>query len=75
MNKQHRKLRGLAKYKKRLANYQLTIESKQYVFKTTGKPCSCHLCSKKKSGEKETRKFFNALAMKEAQREVAAFAV
>ena len=74
MNKQQRKLKGLAKYKKRLTYYGLTVNSKQYVFKTTGKPCSCYLCSLKKSGEKETRKFLDALALKESRHEAAAFA-
>jgi hypothetical protein len=71
MNKQQRKLKGLFKYKKRLANYGLNIHSKQYVFETTGKPCSCYLCSFKKMGIKETCKFYNALALKEARHEVA----
>ncbi len=44
MNKLERRLKGFYKYKKRLKNYD---RSDSYVLKTTGKPCSCYLCSPK----------------------------
>lgn len=58
MNKQERKLKGFYKFKKRLANHSLmnsmtNPESKGniHAFKTTGKPCSCVMCSPAKTGE------------------------
>lgn len=49
MNKQERKLKGLAKFKKRLKNYRLlNVEGKFYCFKSHGKPCSCVVCSPNK---------------------------
>jgi hypothetical protein len=59
MNKQERKLKGYFKFKKRLKNYQITEERLQkyglkglYCYKTTGKPCSCAMCSPGKVEEK-----------------------
>jgi CRISPR/Cas system CSM-associated protein Csm3 (group 7 of RAMP superfamily) len=58
MNKQERKLKGQAKFKKRLKNHGLTqelLEKKNIninCFKTTGKPCSCDGCSPGKIEEK-----------------------
>jgi len=53
MNKQERKIKGQFKFKKRLKNYQLlNSEFKHYSLKTTGKPCSCYMCSPKKIQEK-----------------------
>ena len=46
MNKFERRLKGFYKYKKRLKNYNLTAEENQ-ILKTTGKPCSCFMCSPK----------------------------
>lgn len=58
MNKQERKLKGYYKFKKRLANHNLLKsmtnpewKGNLHAFKTTGKPCSCILCSPSKSGE------------------------
>lgn len=63
MNKQERKLKGVAKFKKRLANLKLTnVVGKFYPFKTSGKPCSCYLCSthkyKHNGVKKQERKEF-----------------
>lgn len=44
MNKYERRLKGLYKYKKRLRNYGFE-ETDHYVLRSTGKPCSCYLCS------------------------------
>lgn len=51
-NKLERKVKGFFKFKKRLFNYglnhsELNTENKanNYAFKTTGKPCSCYMCS------------------------------
>lgn len=46
MNKFERRLKGVYKYQKRLRNYNLS-HSDGYILKTTGKPCSCYLCSPK----------------------------
>lgn len=46
MNKFERRLKGFYKYKKRLKNYSLTAEE-NHILKTTGKPCSCFMCSPK----------------------------
>lgn len=46
MNKFERRLKGHYKYKKRLRNYNLT-DSEGYILRTTGKPCSCYMCSPK----------------------------
>ena len=51
MNKLERRLKGYYKYKKRLKHYCLT-GADQYAFKTTGKPCSCFMCSPGKLEEK-----------------------
>lgn len=45
MNKLESRIKGLHKYKKRLSNYGL--KSGNYALKTTGKPCSCAMCSPK----------------------------
>jgi hypothetical protein len=57
MNKLERRLKGKFKFKKRLAIYQNSSEivlnlSKFHVLKTTGKPCSCWMCSPGKFEEK-----------------------
>jgi len=52
MNKQERKLKGQTKFKKRLKLYGYKLEDitkpehNLYCFKTTGRPCSCHICKK-----------------------------
>ncbi|CAL2093666.1 conserved protein of unknown function [Tenacibaculum sp. 190524A05c] len=51
MNKFERRLKGFYKYKKRLRNYNLK-NSENYILKTTGKPCSCYLCSPKEEKTK-----------------------
>lgn len=72
MNKQERKLKGQAKFKKRLKNHGITSEiSKEgysspqkgsrninfNCYRTTGKPCSCSMCSPGKIEEKAKYKF------------------
>lgn len=55
MNKQERKRKGITKFKKRLKNINncSKIRNRQdYKYKTTGKPCSCVLCSPGKVEEK-----------------------
>lgn len=63
MNKLERKLKGEAKFKKRLKNIGYTpevlarlkrqgVKMKLYCFKSTGKPCSCMSCSPSKVEEK-----------------------
>ena len=55
MDKQERKLKGLYKFKKRLINMNncSKIRNRQdYAYKTTGKPCSCAICSPGKVEEK-----------------------
>jgi hypothetical protein len=66
MNKQERKLKGQAKFNKRLKNYGITqevfINGTSYTnrgvqvnfncYRTTGKPCSCAGCSPGKVEEK-----------------------
>ncbi len=55
MDKQERKLKGQAKFKKRLINMNncSKIRNRQdYAYKTTGKPCSCAMCSPGKVEEK-----------------------
>lgn len=54
MNKFERRLKGYYKYKKRLKNYNRSY-SDGYILKTTGKPCSCYMCSPK--DEKPKYKF------------------
>ena len=53
MNKFERRLKGLYKFKKRLRNYNLN-RSEGYILKTTGKPCSCYMCSPKEEKPKYT---------------------
>lgn len=50
MNKLERKTKGDFKYKKRLKN--LGIVGDNYSYKTTGKPCSCAMCSPSKVNDK-----------------------
>ena len=46
MNKHERHLKKITKYKKRLLNYCLkNKDGKFHSLKTTGKPCSCFMCS------------------------------
>ena len=60
MNKFERRLKGYYKFKKRLKNYRvgskemINVDSPaiNYALKTTGKPCSCYLCSGKKYNRK-----------------------
>ena len=63
MNKLERRLKGEAKFKKRLKNNGFTKETfakaekrgvklNVYCYKTTGKPCSCAGCSPGKIDEK-----------------------
>lgn len=56
MNKLERRLKGKYKFKKRLANYQHTIlnpkGARYHALRTTGKPCSCWMCSPGKVEEK-----------------------
>ncbi len=51
MNKYERRLKGFYKYKKRLRNYS-SRGANYYILKTTGKPCSCYMCSPKKNEDK-----------------------
>lgn len=48
-NKHSRKIRGSLKYKKRLSLYGLESNNK---LRTTGKPCSCAMCSPAKVEDK-----------------------
>ncbi len=66
MNKQERKLKGQAKFKKRLKNYGIDelifkdgwgntkrgVKVNFNCYRTTGKPCSCASCSPGKVEEK-----------------------
>lgn len=55
MNKQERKRKGIAKFKKRLRNSNRCSKPRNrqdYVYKTTGTPCSCPMCSPGKLEEK-----------------------
>jgi hypothetical protein len=55
MNKQERKLKGIYKFKKRLNNLNncSKLRNRQdYTYKTTGKPCSCPICSPGKVEDK-----------------------
>lgn len=59
MNKQERKLKGNFKYIKRLKNIRLTGGVHYHVYKTTGTPCSCAMCSPgnaKINGQKKKEK-------------------
>jgi len=52
-NKNERREKGKHKFKKRIENYGLQNSlSKHFSLKTTGKPCSCAMCSPSKIGEK-----------------------
>ncbi len=62
MNKLERKLKGQAKFKKRLNQIGITkkvidawdqkgISYKLNCYKSTGKPCSCNMCSPNKRKE------------------------
>lgn len=63
MNKQERKLKGFHKFKKRLQNFGYKIEDvvkegyNLFCFKTTGKPCSCWMCSGQKYNRKQKHKY------------------
>lgn len=50
MNKQERRDKGNFKYLKRLKN--LNIKGGNISYKTTGKPCSCAMCSPGKIEDK-----------------------
>ncbi len=57
MNKLERKLKSKAKFKKRLKNYGIS-ENEIYKnprahsgLRTSGKPCSCNICSPNKRGD------------------------
>jgi hypothetical protein len=64
MNKLERRLKGESKFKKRLKNHGITEKSfddvrkfwgrelNVFCYKTTGKPCSCPMCSPGKISEK-----------------------
>ena len=53
MNKQERKQKGRNKFIKRLKVLDNCSKLRNnYAYKTTGKPCSCHLCSPGKVEEK-----------------------
>lgn len=60
-NKLERKIKGFFKFKKRLLNYGLKQEkpTEYYIFKTTGKPCSCYMCSGLKHSRKQKHKLKN----------------
>lgn len=51
MNKLERKIKGWFKYKKRLKHYRLK-GTNHHIFKSTGTPCSCSICSPGKIEEK-----------------------
>jgi hypothetical protein len=71
MNKQERKLKGQAKFKKRLQNYGINqdifengwgttnrgVKVNFNCYRTTGKPCSCAGCSPGKVEEKAKYKY------------------
>lgn len=70
MNKLERRLKGDVKFKKRLKNVGLTpkaldfqekagIKNKLFCYKTTGKPCSCWMCSPKDIKSKYKVKYKN----------------
>jgi hypothetical protein len=57
MNKLERRLKGKFKFKKRLANFKYWVtnnpsKASLHALKTTGKPCSCWMCSPGKVEEK-----------------------
>lgn len=60
MNKKERRQKQFYKLKKRLQNFKYKLEDllehNLYVFKTTGKPCSCYICSGKKYSRKQKHK-------------------
>lgn len=68
MNKQERKLKKFYKFKKRIKllikkgikNITITHSKNSNVpfncYRTTGKPCSCYMCSPGKLGEKDKYK-------------------
>ena len=58
MDKQERKLKGQAKFKKRFKNFCYNVggdlrDRTINVLKSTGTPCSCAMCSPGKVEEKE----------------------
>jgi len=59
MNKRERWLKGNFKFKKRLKNLRLSLNdpnSNYNCYRTTGKPCSCPMCSPSKLGDKRKYK-------------------
>ena len=50
MNKYEQRVKGKIKYLRRLKNYRLQ-GTNTHILKTTGKPCSCVMCSPAKTGE------------------------
>lgn len=57
MNKQERKLKGEAKFKKRLQNFTYNVgenitNASYHALRSTGTPCSCPICSPGKVEEK-----------------------
>ncbi len=57
MNKRERWLKGNLKFKKRIKVLGLDFNNSPYnCYRTTGKPCSCPMCSPGKLGEKKKYK-------------------
>jgi hypothetical protein len=58
MDKGRRNELGKLKFKKRLKNYRLKEgDGKFNCFRTTGKPCSCSMCSPKEEKDKYKVKY------------------
>ena len=58
-NKLERRIKGEFKFKKRLKIWypcSKTRNRQHYVLKTTGTPCSCHMCSGPKHSRKQKHK-------------------
>jgi hypothetical protein len=55
-NKGERQEKTMLKFKKRLKNNFLKDNGFMYIFKTTGKPCSCFMCSGNKYSRKNKHK-------------------
>jgi len=64
MNKLERKLKGQAKFKKRLKNYQLSEQDikknprAHSGLRTSGKPCSCYMCTPGKYTGRPKNKYY-----------------
>lgn len=57
MNKRERWLKGNFKFKKRIKSLGLNLDEFSHnCYRTTGKPCSCPMCSPGKLGEKKKYK-------------------